>query len=201
MNDLRICFVGESFVNGVGDRTYLGWTGRVCQQAAAMGHTITYYNLGVRRETSTELVERWQPETRRRFPYGCDNRIVFSFGTNDTTLEGGRPRVEMIKSVNHARHILSLAQQQYPTLMISPPPIADSEQNQRTQTLLQNIATICQDLEIPFLDVFTPLLSSDIWRQEVIAGDGAHPDAGGYAALAQLVQKWAAWRDWFTEIT
>jgi hypothetical protein len=52
---VRICFVGESFVNGAGDPECLGWTGRICVNANKKGYDITYYNLGVRRETSTEL--------------------------------------------------------------------------------------------------------------------------------------------------
>lgn len=31
--EIRICFVGESFVNGTGDPAFLGWTGRVCANA------------------------------------------------------------------------------------------------------------------------------------------------------------------------
>lgn len=197
MKDIRICFVGESFVNGTGDRTYLGWTGRVCQTAAQSGHTITYYNLGVRRETSTELAKRWQPEVLRRLPDGCEQKLVFSFGTNDTTLEGSHPRVELVNSISNACQILTLAKQHCPTLLISPPPIADQEQNQRTQVLCQHLASICQDLQIPYLDVFTPLSQSAIWMQEVVAGDGAHPDAAGYTEFAQLVDHWSAWNHWF----
>jgi hypothetical protein len=50
--EVRICFVGESFVNGTGDPECLGWTGRICVGANKKGYDITYYNLGVRRETS-----------------------------------------------------------------------------------------------------------------------------------------------------
>jgi hypothetical protein len=31
--EIRICFIGESFVNGTGDPEFLGWTGRVCRHA------------------------------------------------------------------------------------------------------------------------------------------------------------------------
>jgi hypothetical protein len=47
-SQIRICFLGESFVNGTGDQEYLGWTGRICVNAHKKGHDITYYNLGVR---------------------------------------------------------------------------------------------------------------------------------------------------------
>lgn len=197
MRDIRICFIGESFVNGVGDSTYLGWTGRVCQDATQRGFPVTYYNLGIRRETSTELAKRWIQETSRRLPQGCDNRIIFSFGTNDTTIEHGKRRLELSDSIANACQILTLAKQQYPVLMIGPPPIADRHQNQRIHALSQRFASICSEIYIPYLDVFTPLSLSAVWMQEVEAGDGAHPDAGGYAELAQRVINWATWIDWF----
>ena len=31
---------------------------------------------------------------------------------------------------------------------------------------------------------------------EARAGDGAHPGSNGYAAMAALVDGWAAWREW-----
>ncbi len=200
MSVVRICFVGESFVNGTGDPEYLGWTGRICVLARQEGHDITYYNLGVRRETSTALAARWQEEVSRRLPQECDCRIIFSFGTNDTTLENGKTRVELEQSIDNAYKILSVAKQFFPVLMVSPPPIADSEQNYRTAKLSQQLASVCHQLSVPYLDVFNPLLASDIWLNEVAANDGAHPASSGYSQLAQLVQNWDAWLSWFTSL-
>lgn len=198
VQDIRICFVGESFVNGTGDRTYLGWTGRLCADLAQQGHLVTHYNLGIRRETSTELLARWQPECDRRLPAGCDNRIVFCFGVNDTTLASGTTRVELEQSIQNAQQILKVAQENYAVLMISPAAISDSNQNSRIQTLSQRFAQLCGELNIPYLDIFTPLSQSEIWLQEVAAGDRYHPDAGGYAEFAQIVQNWSVWKHWFT---
>ncbi|MDZ8264180.1 hypothetical protein [Nostoc sp. ChiQUE01b] len=60
--EIRICFIGESFVNGTGDPEFLGWTGRVCRNAESRGYAITHYNLGVRAETSRYLKQRWYSE-------------------------------------------------------------------------------------------------------------------------------------------
>jgi lysophospholipase L1-like esterase len=197
MRDIRIYFLGESFVNGTGDRTHLGWTGRLCSNLSQQGYFITYYNLGIRQETSTQLAQRWQQECDRRFVAECDNRIIFSFGTNDTTLENGKTRIEVIDSLNNVRQILLLAQQKCLVLMVSPPAILEPSQNQRISYLSQQFAYLCQELNVPYLDVFTPLSQSATWMREVQAGDGAHPDAGGYAELARLVQNWGAWQNWF----
>jgi lysophospholipase L1-like esterase len=196
---MRICFVGDSFVNGTGDPECLGWAGRICALAYQKGHDITYYNLGVRRETSTDIAARWQEEVFRRLPEEGDGRIVFSFGTNDTTLENGKTRVEFEKSIDNAYKILSLAKHFFPVLMVSPPPISEFEQNSRTAELSQQFASVCHQLSVPYLDVFHPLLVSDIWLHEVAANDGAHPASAGYSELVQLVQNWEAWLSWFQQ--
>jgi len=191
--DIRICFVGESFINGTGDRTHLGWTGRLCQTLSQRGDRVTYYNLGIRRETSTELLGRWQQECDRRLPPGCLHRVVFCFGVNDTTLENGSTRVILARSLENTRQILSVAQQLYPVLMVGLAPIADEAQNVSIQKLSGHFAQLCETLKIPYLDIFTPLSQSALWMQEAAAGDGSHPDAAGYTELAHLIQAWTAW--------
>lgn len=195
--DIRIGFLGESFVNGTGDRTHLGWTGRVCQTLSQQGYQVTHYNLGIRRETSTELLQRWPAECDRRFPVGCDNRLVFCFGVNDTTLDGGNPRVELAQSIDNTRQILSRAKEKYSVFMISPAAIPDADQNDRIRQFTKQLLPLCDELEIPFLDIFTPLSRSQIWLQEAAANDGYHPDAAGYTEFAQQVQTSAAWHRWF----
>nr|WP_313940896.1 MULTISPECIES: GDSL-type esterase/lipase family protein [Calothrix] len=196
-SQMRICFLGESFVNGTGDLECLGWTGRICVNAQKKGHEITYYNLGVRRETSTELRNRWHREATYRLPKECDGRVVFSFGVNDTTIENGKTRVAVEDSIDNIHNILSQAQQLYPVLMVSPPPCTDEAQNQRIANLVQEFGLVCQELNIPYLNIFQYLQKSTIWREEARNYDGAHPRACGYEEFAQLVDRWEAWKNWF----
>ncbi|WP_414545471.1 GDSL-type esterase/lipase family protein [Nostoc sp. CCY0012] len=198
--EIRICFLGESFVNGAGDPDCLGWTGRICVNANKKGHDITYYNLGVRRETSTELRNRWRKEVSYRLPKEYDGRVVFSFGVNDTTIENGKTRVSLTESIENIHSILSEAKQLYPVLMVSPPPCFDSEQdgrNQRIMNLSQEFALVCHEVNVPYLDVFPILEKSNIWIDEAKNYDGAHPRAAGYAEFAHIVDNWDAWLNWF----
>lgn len=192
-SDVRICFVGDSFVNGTGDPECLGWAGRVCAGTWRGGCALTYYNLGVRRETSADIHERWEREVQARLPEGADNRVVFSFGANDVTLEEGRPRVAPDESVEHARAMLTTARTSYPVLMVGPPPTADAEKNERLARLSERFGGLCRELGVPYLDVLAPLEASGTWVREAAAGDGSHPGAAGYTELARLVQGWAAW--------
>ena len=59
LNDHRICFIGDSFVQGTGDPECLSWVGRVAAKAQAAGWKITSYNLGVPRDTSRDILARW----------------------------------------------------------------------------------------------------------------------------------------------
>ena len=197
--ELRICFLGESFVNGTGDPECLGWTGRVCAAANHQGHEVTYYNLGIRRETSTELLARWQSEVSRRLPPGVDGRLVFSFGVNDTTWDNDQPRVAVADSLENARQILTQAQRSHPVLMVGPALVADAAQNQRILSLSAAFAELCDEIQVPFLEIARPLQDSPVWIPEAIANDGAHPRAAGYAELATWVQSWSAWQTWFSE--
>ena len=198
MRSLRICFVGESFVNGTGDRHCLGWAGRICAHACHLGYDITYYNLGVRRETSTELKERWFREVSYRLLSEHEGRIVFSFGANDTTIENGKTRVAFEASLENTRNILNVAKQMFPVLMVGTAPVGDLEQNHRIARLSTAFASVCDEMNVPYLDIFTSLQASDVWISEAIANDGAHPRAEGYAQLAQLVQNWQPWLSWVT---
>lgn len=200
LKEIRICFVGESFVNGTGDPECLGWTGRICVNANQKGYDITYYNLGVRGETSRNLKQRWLTEVSYRLHQEYDNRVVFSFGANDTGANGIKQGIDLAESGENIRSILSEAKQRYPVLMVGPPPCGDTNQEKMNQTqanLSQQFALVCSELDVPYLDVFSTLVKSPLWLTEAKANDGAHPRAAGYAEFAAIVQSWSGWLNWF----
>lgn len=80
MDDLRVCLVGDSFVAGVGDPDHLGWVGRVAARSHGAGRPLTAYALGVRRQTSQDVADRWRAECTPRLPDGCDGRVVVAAG-------------------------------------------------------------------------------------------------------------------------
>ncbi|WP_280460464.1 GDSL-type esterase/lipase family protein [Nocardia carnea] len=194
-NDLRICFVGDSFVAGVGDPEALGWSGRLTVDAHAAGVAPTAYNLGVRRQTSTDIAGRWQAECRQRLPREAQGRVVFSFGVNDTMLIDGRTRVAADTSVANLRAMLAGTHTaSWPVLMVGPPPVDDAEHNLRTADLDERFGQVCAERGVPYVSSCHRLAADTVWMDQVRAGDGAHPGAAGYAAFAQLLLP--AWREW-----
>jgi lysophospholipase L1-like esterase len=201
---LRICFFGDSFVNGTGDDDGLGWVGRVVARARQGGCDVTAYNLGIRRDTSADVAARWMREARLRLPPENGGRLVFSFGANDCMAmdNGAGPRVEPIDAIANARTILETARGWLPTLMMGPASVAGSaEANDRIRALSADYASLCESLRVPYLDVCRLTLASPVWTQEVLGGDGAHPNRGGYALVADAVANWPPWRDWITGST
>ena len=195
MADQRILFFGDSFV-GVGDPTAQGWVGRVAQASFGHGLPITTYNLGVRRQTSPEIAARWLNEANPRLVSGLDCRVVVSFGSNDTTEEAGELRASPAVSRQALVSVLSDAQGRgLRAFVVGPPPVGEVARIQRTLALADAFADVCDEWDVPFVDIMAPLAKSKVWRDEVQRGDGAHPAAGGYTELAAIVLA-NGWLDW-----
>lgn len=196
MANLRISFIGDSLIAGTGDAEQLGWPGRISKAATQRGHEVTCYNLGIRKDTSADILKRWRAEVQARAPAGQDNRLIFQFGVNDTKDEGGRLIVEPAQAIAQARAILTAARDWLPTLMVGPPPIDDEVRNARIVDLSGNLEKLCSELGIPYFDSFTAFNAGDDWITAQRAGDGVHPVAAGYDVWAGLIENWDAWRDW-----
>lgn len=193
--DLRICFVGDSFVNGTGDETKLGWTGRVCAALEANNPEleITFYNLGIRRDTSEDIRRRFKQEISARLEGDFDTLVVFSFGVNDTTIENAALRVSSTRSLENAQMILPDTKNRHLVLMVGPPPIEDDAQNGRIADLDKALKQLCEEIRVPYLSVIDRLVGEPVWRVEVASNDGAHPRSGGYSILADYILDWDAW--------
>ncbi len=192
--DIRICFVGDSFVNGTGDETALGWAGRLCASAHACNFPVTYYNLGIRRNTSKDILGRWETECSLRLPETCDGRVVFSCGVNDTVIENGAVRVPPEESCANVREILRSVTK-YKVLMIGPPPVGDDSQNERIMALSQLYAAEAKILGVQYIDLFLPLASDVAYKREVLGNDGSHPRSSGYTKMANIISSSSSW--WF----
>jgi acyl-CoA thioesterase I len=190
-----VFFVGDSFVAGVGDPQHRGWVGRLAERAHRVGAPITAYNLGVRRDTSDDILRRWADEVAVRRAAGAQERLVISFGVNDTTDDGRATRVAPEYSVANLHTLLAdAAAAGLPALMVGPPPVADRVQNRRIAALDAQLAAVCAETGAPYVTVFAPLRNAPVWMDEVAAGDGAHPAAAGYDLLTDLVEP--AWQEW-----
>jgi lysophospholipase L1-like esterase len=188
---VRILAFGDSFVAGAGDPDHQGWLGR----ALAGRPEVTAYNLGVRGDTGADIARRWSLEAQARLTEVEPCRIIFSFGRNDANaVRGGGSRLSPAESLKTAHLLMTHGARLAPVLMVGPPPAEEPALAARLEALNEAFKTLCARLKVPYLDVLRPLLASGTWLAEARVGDGAHPGAGGYQQMADLIIVHPAWR-------
>jgi len=200
--DWRLAVVGDSLVAGVGDPTLQGWPLRACQGLTPPRARLTLYNLGIRRETSADIRRRWKREVRARLesaPFPIEKRLVFSFGVNDMVKEKGALRVPVARSVAHARAILSEARRIAPVILIGPAPVREAAHGARIVRLSSHYEILCRELGIPYWSLVDTLSRATAWGRDIRKGDGVHPGAAGYAALAAQLRRWPVWRQFLSD--
>jgi lysophospholipase L1-like esterase len=188
-------FFGDSLVNGTGDPSCLGWPGRVCIDAWRSGVRVTCYNLGVRAETSREILARWRAEYDPRVLQGQKIGLVFSYGTGDSAAPEGSRRVPVQESAVNTKSILEEAKGLAETLFVGPPPVLDGAHTERNRETSYELGKVCVELDVHFLDPMPDLVVSEAYMRDLEAGDGVHPGAAGYFEWASLVNDWLAWKE------
>ncbi len=196
-----ICFIGDSIVNGVGDVECLGWAGRLCAETKNMRHAFTSYNLGVRKNSSKHVLERWTSEVESRLLPDEEMMLIFAFGVVDMAIPPGATstNISLEQSVANARAVLVPASSRFSALFVGPTPVANPEFTSRIQQLDQKYADLCQELGVPYLRILPHLKESEIYQLDLTNGDGIHPAAAGYGLIFRLLEDWSAWKSWFPE--
>ncbi|WP_346767604.1 GDSL-type esterase/lipase family protein [Knoellia koreensis] len=190
--DVALVFLGASMVAGVGDPKGQGWVSRVVGRTQHPDLELTAYNLGVRGDTTADLLARWQAECGPRWRGRSEKRLVVSIGANDAA-----------KGITLARHRLNLANildeaasSGIGTFVVSPPPTDDEELNGKLDVLVEAQADVCSRRGVPFVDCFSPLLGHEQWQADLAASRVAHhPGQAGYGLIAWLVLH-NGWYDW-----
>ena len=190
--DVGLVFVGASLVAGVGDPKGQGWVSRVVGRTHSPDLELTAYNLGVRGDTTADVLARWKAECAPRWQGRAEKRLVVSVGGNDAAT-----------GVTLARHRLNLANilddaasAGIGTFVVSPPPTDDEELNAKLDVLVEAQADVCSRRGVPFVDCFRPLLGHEQWQSDLAASRVAHhPGQAGYGLIAWLVLH-NGWYDW-----
>ncbi|AYY12004.1 lysophospholipase [Actinobacteria bacterium YIM 96077] len=188
MRDVRVCAFGDSFVAGIGDPKALGWVGRVAARTPpSTGVDLTMYPLGVRRQTTEEVVLRIPMECAPRFTHGDEHRIVVATGVSDARME-----IEPERSA--AALDFGLAATDAQALVVGPPPVGDEPLQQRIQVLDDAFATLCQERQVSYISTYRALARRKTWH-EARADDGIHPNQSGYGILAYVLLN-EGWYEW-----
>ncbi|WP_316897080.1 GDSL-type esterase/lipase family protein [Pseudodesulfovibrio indicus] len=187
---MTLFFLGDSLTLGCGDGDGLGWPGRLASAVMASGQDLTWYNLGVRANTTAKILARWSEEVERRVLPGQEIGLVFSFGVADVAND-----VDFADSLANAERILTGAAAMGPTLLVGPMPVADQARTERIAALSDGYGPVCARLGVPYVPVLGALRDSRAYVDALAENDTVHPSAKGYATLAELLLKTNAVRD------
>lgn len=192
VRDIGMVFLGASQTAGYGDPKGLGWVGRVVARTQHPDIDLTAYNLGVRGDTSADVVARWAAECHPRWKGRSEKRLVLSVGMNDvlTGVTMARSRLNLANILDEAKGA-GIA-----VFVVGLTPTLDPEVNRRVEALAQAQADVCSRRGITYVDCFRPLVGHDQWMADLAASpDRAHPGQAGYGLIAWLVLH-NGWNDW-----
>lgn len=189
--DIGLVFVGDSLVAGYGDPKGLGWVSRVVGRTSHPDVDVTAYNLGVRGDSTADLLHRWVAESQPRWRARGEKRLVIGVGTND--VQSGMTTARL--RLNLANVLDDAAAAGIATFVVGPPPTLDPDFNRRLEVVVEAQSDVCSRRGVPFVDCYHPLLGHDQWQSDLNAGDGVHPGQAGYGLIAWLVLH-GGWEQW-----
>ncbi len=209
MTITKIAFFGASTTEGLGDEMRLGWSGRLLADTAANRTDVAGYNLGVRGQTTSMMKARFGGECKARLTADAKNIIFLSFGLNDVAEVGGIRRMPLHRTLRNVEEMIAQALELTDqVLWMGAAPIDGGMMpitydnghvfrfsNETISSLNDEYNDIAMKNNIPYLDVYTPLMAGDDYLKSLAAGDGLHPNGGGYQQIADLIATWPAWQN------
>ena len=190
--DMRLIFIGDSIVAGSGDDECRGWVGRVGSATRRAGVDHTPYNLGIGGHTAGDVLARWQEEVTRRLNPDIENRLVVQVGVNDARDGVERPADDSVADL--AAFIDGARGADLEPLVVGPIPTAQPAESERIGALSERFARLCAECDAAFIEVHGALRDSGSFRAS-LESDGYHPNADGYAEIAQVVLH-NGWWEW-----
>jgi acyl-CoA thioesterase I len=190
--DMRLIFIGDSIVAGSGDDECRGWVGRVGSATRRAGIDHTPYNLGIGGNTAADVLARWEQEVTRRLNPDIENRLVAQVGVNDARDGVERDHADSARDV--AAFVDGARAIGLEPLIVGPIPTRQREESDRIGKLSELFASTCAEKGAAFIELHAGLRDSGGFLA-TLESDGYHPDADGYAEIAQVVLH-NGWWEW-----
>jgi acyl-CoA thioesterase-1 len=158
------------------------------------------YNLGVQRDTSSDLLKRLDPEIKSRFIEDHKIILIFSIGTNDAKFAKNKNTLNI--SPDNFRKNLGLILKKalnYSSkiIFVGTPPVIESQTTpqrldpngywfDKNVELYDNMTKdLCKKNKIPFVDVRSAFQKRE--NLEKLFYDGLHPNSKGHELIFKLV--------------
>ena len=204
----KICFIGASTVEGVGDDTGQGWTSRLVAKKLAQGNPVVPYYLGVRGQTLAQISSRAKYECQVRITSIDNDLIVLGTGVNDISRIDGKPRTDRLETIEIFSRLISELKLLCRLIVVGPLPVYEPKmpfysavndlyldyKNEDITLMSKEYAEICASEDTPYIDVFNMLLTNSDYHHGLKTNDGLHSDTDGYEAVSECIENWEGWR-------
>lgn len=199
----RILIFGDSIAYGAWDKEG-GWVQRLRKFLDEKNLTdpnfyCLVYNLGIPGNTSEDLLERFESETKQRLKEGEETTIVFAIGINDSQFihSKGDHRVPIDKFGNNIQRLIDYAQKYSSKIAFLGLTPVDEEKttpiqwnpdksykNEYIEKYNLEIRKVCEENRIYFIEIFEKL--KDLNYLELLE-DGLHPNSKGHEKIFEIV--------------
>ena len=183
--------LGDSLVSASGDPKGMGWIGRVIAKTPSNDPTIDFFALPVPEETSNDLAERWAAELQRRLGSDTENRLVLALSNTDPMagISISRSRLNLATILDEAK------KSDIPAFVIGPAPHRNPSLNYDIEHLASGYEDVANRREVPFVDIFRPLVGHEGWNSEISESPQGRPGQVGHGLIAWLVLN-RGWYQW-----
>lgn len=199
-----IFLIGDSITQGYWDSKG-GWADRIKAEVFKrdIESDFHYYhgvhNLGIDGNTTTQVIERFDNETKARFWHDSDYGVVIAVGTNDTVIDRSgnaksdpgtyRQQLEVLneKASLITKNIAFINLLPVDERFTSPLPSSStgkSYTNDRINEFNKVLEAVCSSNNVELIDVRSKYLDSDFPK---LLSDGLHPNDEGHALIYQTV--------------
>lgn len=168
----------ESFVNKI----YTGIIQKLPEKYPLPPTTL--YNLGVRKNTTKNILERFEKEFQdRNFP-NSKAHFILMCGVVDMVMPEDKTLLSLEESKKYFKQLLTSAKEKGNIFVISPSPVVNENHKERIANLILEQEKICQEMNIPYINIFQELDTKEFLED---LKDGIHPNEIGNVFIAEKV--------------
>lgn len=159
------------------------------------------YNLGVSGNTTEDLLERFEFETKQRMKEGEETVFIFAIGTNDSQFlfRKNGTKVSIEKFRKNIQKIIELAKKfSSKIIFLGLFPVDESRsvplpwdsnkayKNELIRRYNEVIKEVCDENNVPFIDTFEKISKLEY---SSLLEDGLHPNSKGHEMIFEMVKK------------
>jgi lysophospholipase L1-like esterase len=200
---VRVLIFGDSITQGMWD-SQGGWAQRLIDEYFAEqmrdleADLPVLFNLGVSADTTVELLQRFQPETKARLRTG-EMAFVFAIGTNDSRVDGKAPFSTPEQYAANIESLITQVQQFAPKdklLFVGLQPCDEARttpvswrdvtySNERLELFDRALHDVCTKQGVVYVPIFDAFQKRQ--AEQAILNDGLHPNDEGHELMYKLI--------------